>query len=106
MSNSDPSAKALIFSQFTRMLELVDFSLKKEGIQGVVLTGACSMRQRDSILSAFNRDPSVKVLLISLKAGGEGLNLQVANHIFLLDPWWNPACELQAIQRAHRIGRK
>ncbi len=104
MSSSDPSAKALVFSQFTRMLELVDFSLKKNDIQGVVMTGACTMKQRDAILSLYNTDPSVKVLMISLKAGGEGLNLQVANHIFLLDPWWNPACELQAIQRAHRIG--
>merc|ERR1712127_370204 len=54
---------------------------------------------------AFNTDPALKVILISLKAGGEGLNLQVANHVFMGDPWWNPACEMQAIQRAHRIGQ-
>lgn len=55
---------------------------------------------------AFNNDPHLRVILISLKAGGEGLNLQAANRIYLMDPWWNPAAEMQAIQRAHRIGQK
>lgn len=57
------------------------------------------------MLYAFNKDPNLRVILISLKAGGEGLNLQVASRIFLMDPWWNPAAEMQAIQRAHRIGQ-
>lgn len=61
---------------------------------------------RSNVLYAFNNDPGLKVLLISLKAGGEGLNLQVASRIFLMDPWWNPAAEMQAIQRAHRIGQR
>merc|ERR1712048_1401265 len=67
--------------------------------------GGMTMQARQDALVAFNTVPSLKLILISLKAGGEGLNLQVANHVFLLDPWWNPACELQAIQRAHRIGQ-
>merc|ERR1719359_481825 len=65
-----------------------------------------SMQQKADMISSFQTTPSLKLLLISLKAGGEGLNLQAADHIFLMDPWWNPASELQAIQRAHRIGQK
>lgn len=100
-----PDDKAIVFSQFTNMLELVDFRLKKEGLRCVLLTGSLTMEARHNILTAFNSDPSLRVILISLKAGGEGLNLQIANHIFLMDPWWNPAAEMQAIQRAHRIGQ-
>mmetsp|Transcript_30528 Transcript_30528/g.65362 ORF Transcript_30528/g.65362 Transcript_30528/m.65362 type:complete len:120 (+) Transcript_30528:1-360(+) len=60
---------------------------------------------RRSMLEAFKHDKQIKLLLLSLKAGGEGLNLQVASHVFVLEPWWNPAVEMQAIQRAHRIGQ-
>jgi len=79
--------------------------MKSAGISCVIFRGGMSMQAREDALAAFNNDPNLKVILISLKAGGEGLNLQVANHVFLLDPWWNPACEMQAIQRAHRIGQ-
>merc|ERR1711937_1136357 len=79
--------------------------MKRAGVSCVVLHGGMPMEARGAALKAFRTDPHLKVILISLKAGGEGLNLQVANHVFLLDPWWNPACELQAIQRAHRIGQ-
>merc|ERR1711968_277343 len=61
--------------------------------------------RRRAVLAAFKQTPEVRVLLLSLKAGGEGLNLQEASHVFVLEPWWNPAVELQAIQRAHRIGQ-
>lgn len=105
MMKGDRLNKGIVFSQFTAMLELVEFRLKKEGISCVVFKGGMSMQARDDAIQAFNSEPSLRVILISLKAGGEGLNLQVANHVFLLDPWWNPACELQAIQRAHRIGQ-
>lgn len=105
MISGDPSAKGIVFSQFGSMLELVEFRMKRAGISCVVFRGGMSMQARDDALAAFNEDPTLKVILISLKAGGEGLNLQVANHVFLLDPWWNPACEMQAIQRAHRIGQ-
>merc|ERR1719482_2408654 len=105
MMKTDKTAKAIVFSQFGGMLELVEFALKREGISCVVFRGGMSMQARDDAIQAFNTQPSLRVILISLKAGGEGLNLQVANHVFLLDPWWNPACELQAIQRAHRIGQ-
>ena len=105
MIAKDDTSKAIVFSQFGAMLELVEFQLKRQGISCVVFRGGMTMQAREDSLSAYNRDPSLKVILISLKAGGEGLNLQVADHVFLLDPWWNPACEMQAIQRAHRIGQ-
>lgn len=105
MQKRDPTAKGIVFSQFGVMLELVEFRLKRDGISCVVFRGGMSMQARNDALIAFNSDPTLKIILISLKAGGEGLNLQIANHVFLLDPWWNPACELQAIQRAHRIGQ-
>merc|ERR1719450_24523 len=105
MMKGDKTNKAIVFSQFTAMLELVEFRLKREGIACVIFRGGMTMQARDDAIAAFNTDPTLKVILISLKAGGEGLNLQVANHVFLLDPWWNPAGELQAIQRAHRIGQ-
>ncbi|KAF7457561.1 putative DNA repair protein rhp16 [Cryptosporidium felis] len=106
MMQEDPEAKGIVFSQFTNMLDLVSYRLKKANIGCVMLSGSMSLLQRNSILYSFNKFPDLKLILISLKAGGEGLNLQVANYVFLLDPWWNPAVELQAFQRAHRIGQK
>jgi DNA repair protein RAD16 len=105
MMKQDPKAKAIVFSQYVAMLELCEFRLKQVGISCVVFRGGMTMQARQDALVAFNTEPSLKVILISLKAGGEGLNLQIANHVFLMDPWWNPACEMQAIQRAHRIGQ-
>jgi len=69
-----------------------------------MLTGAST--NRDRIINRFQEDPSNKVFLISLKAGGLGLNLTAADYVFILDPWWNPAAELQAMNRAHRIGQE
>eukprot|EP00929_Paragymnodinium_shiwhaense_P110400 TRINITY_DN7739_c0_g2_i1.p1 TRINITY_DN7739_c0_g2~~TRINITY_DN7739_c0_g2_i1.p1 ORF type:complete len:1202 (+),score=339.40 TRINITY_DN7739_c0_g2_i1:57-3662(+) len=102
---ADKTSKAIVFSQFTRFLELIDFRLKREGITTAMCTGTMPVVSRNNIVISFQTDPSLKVLLLSLKAGGEGLNLQAADHIFVMDPWWNPAAELQAIQRAHRIGQ-
>lgn len=87
------------------MLELIEFRLKREGISATKLTGTMPIISRNNIVISFQTDPTLQVLLISLKAGGEGLNLQAADHIFIMDPWWNPAAESQAIQRAHRIGQ-
>lgn len=105
MIAKDPTSKGIVFSQYTNMLHLVEWRLKKAGYRCAMLIGGMSMAARGNLLHAFNKDPDFKLILISLKAGGEGLNLQVANHVFLMDPWWNPAAELQAIQRAHRIGQ-
>merc|ERR1712050_127135 len=79
--------------------------LKREGVSAAKLLGTMPIASRNNIIISFQTDPSLKVLLISLKAGGEGLNLQAADHIYIMDPWRNPAAELQAIQRAHRIGQ-
>jgi len=97
--------KAIVFSQYTAMLDIVEWRLNKMGLKTVKLAGSLSVKQRLSVLAAFKEDPSVLVILMSLKAGGEGLNLQEASHVYLLDPWWNPAVEMQAVQRAHRIGQ-
>merc|ERR1719436_1032761 len=105
MQQKDPNSKALVFSQFSRFLEIVEWRIKREGISCAKLLGSMPIAARNNIVITFQTDPSLKVLLISLKAGGEGLNLQAADHIFIMDPWWNPAAELQAIQRAHRIGQ-
>lgn len=98
--------KAIVFSQFGEMLDLTQYAMERRGIKVVKLCGSLSLAQRQAVLLAFQREPSVKAILVSLKAGGEGLNLQNANHVILIDPWWNPAVEMQAVQRAHRIGQR
>ncbi|EWM25491.1 snf2 super family [Nannochloropsis gaditana] len=105
MRTRDPSAKAIVFSQFVNMLDLIMWRLTVEGTKCHKLSGHMSVGARDKVLQAFKEDPEVKVLLISLKAGGVALNLTHANHIYLMDPWWNPAAEMQAIDRTHRIGQ-
>jgi SNF2 family DNA or RNA helicase len=96
--------KVLIFSQFVRHLGIVKEFLREENIRFSYLDGATANRQAE--VEAFQKDKGIKVFLISLKAGGVGLNLTAADYVFLLDPWWNPAVEAQAIDRAHRIGRE
>jgi hypothetical protein len=95
--------KALVFSQFTSLLAIVRGHLDKQGIRYEYLDGRT--RDRQSHVDAFQNDPGCGLFLISLKAGGLGLNLTAAEYVFLLDPWWNPAVESQAIDRAHRIGQ-
>lgn len=97
--------KVIVFSQFGSMLDLTQYWLQRRSVKAVKLCGSLTLSQRQSVLQAFLYDPSVRVILISLKAGGEGLNLQIASHVVLIDPWWNPAVEMQAVQRAHRIGQ-
>jgi SNF2 family DNA or RNA helicase len=95
--------KALVFSQFTEFLALLRTALDAEQIPYEYLDGRT--RDRQSRVERFQHDPKVPLFLISLKAGGHGLNLTAADYVYLLDPWWNPAVEAQAIDRAHRIGR-
>merc|ERR1711879_370226 len=94
-----------VFSQYTTFLEIVEWRLEKLGIRTVKLTGSLPVKSRQKLLQAFKNDPNIQVAMLSLRAGGEGLNLQCASHVFIMEPWWNPAVELQAIQRAHRIGQ-
>jgi SNF2 family DNA or RNA helicase len=95
--------KILVFSSFVRHLNLYAEELKKKRIRFAMLTGASTNREK--IVNSFQNDPGNKVFLISLKAGGVGLNLTAADYVFILDPWWNPASEMQALNRAHRIGQ-
>ncbi len=99
----DEGHKALVFSQFTSMLALVRKSLDALGIPYEYLDG--KTRNRRQVVERFQNDPECGLFLISLKAGGLGLNLTAADYVFLLDPWWNPAVEAQAIDRAHRVGQ-
>ena len=95
--------KSLIFSQFTSMLSIVRDQLDERGIKYAYLDG--QTRDRQGPVDEFQNDDDCGVFLISLKAGGLGLNLTAAEYVFLLDPWWNPAVEAQAIDRAHRVGQ-
>lgn len=96
--------KILIFSSFVKHLDLFPWWLKSNGIGYAMLTG--STTDREKVINNFRNDERVKVFLISLKAGGVGLNLTEADYVFILDPWWNPASEIQALSRAHRIGQE
>lgn len=87
------------------MLDLVQRPLEAEGIVYERLDGSMSQQARGATLSRFEHDPAARVLLLSLRAGGVGLNLVAAQSVYLLDPWWNPAVEEQAINRVHRIGQ-
>ena len=104
MARSNGS-KAVIFSQYTRMLDLLTIRLSGDGVKVARISGDMTRQKRDENLDAFRRHNATRVIMISLKAGGEGLNLQEADHLFIVDPWWNPAAELQAIDRVHRIGQ-
>jgi SNF2 family DNA or RNA helicase len=95
--------KVLVFSQFTSFLSILRGRLDKEKLEYEYLDG--STRNRQARVERFQNDPDCKLFLISLKAGGLGLNLTAAEYVYLLDPWWNPAVEAQAIDRAHRIGQ-
>jgi superfamily II DNA or RNA helicase len=99
----DEGHKALIFSQFTSMLAILRNRLDQQGIRYEYLDGQTN--DRETPVERFQNDPESKLFLISLKAGGLGLNLTAAEYVYLLDPWWNPAVETQAIDRTHRIGQ-
>jgi SNF2 family DNA or RNA helicase len=100
---ADEGHKTLVFSQFTSFLAIVRKKLDEQGVVYEYLDGKTRDRQRN--VDRFQTDDNCKLFLISLKAGGLGLNLTAAQYVFLLDPWWNPAIEAQAIDRAHRIGQ-
>jgi DNA repair protein RAD16 len=106
-----PGSKALVFSQFVTMLDLVRWRLESDpcmassGLGVNRLHGGMSMESRNEAIREFQDDSSCRVLLMSLKAAGVALNLTVASECYILDPWWNPAAEMQAIDRTHRIGQ-
>ncbi len=96
--------KILMFSQFVKHLSLLQTQLKEKGIEYAYLDGSTKDRQKQ--VENFQNNPDLQLFLISLKAGGLGLNLTKADYVFILDPWWNPATEAQAVDRAHRIGQQ
>jgi superfamily II DNA or RNA helicase len=96
--------KALVFSQWTSLLDRIEPHLREAGVRFTRLDG--STKDRGAVVNEFQASDGPPVLLASLKAGGTGLNLTAADHVFLLDPWWNPAAEDQAADRAHRFGQE
>ena len=98
--------KVLMFSSFVKHLDLFRTRLDKDRLKYAYLTGAQNQRQRAKAVYEFQNNPHCSLFLISLKAGGVGLNLTAADYVFILDPWWNPAAEMQALSRAHRIGQE
>ncbi|KAE9617606.1 hypothetical protein Lal_00034592 [Lupinus albus] len=98
--------KSIVFSQWTSFFDLLENPLKIRGIAYLRFDGKLTQKQREKVLNEFNETKEKRVLLMSLKAGGVGLNLTAASHVFIMDPWWNPAVEEQAIMRIHRIGQK
>ena len=101
----DEGHSALVFSQFTGFLDIVEEGLKKQGLDCLRLDGSTPVPKRKELVRSFQESEGPRVFLISLKAGGKGLNLTRATYVYHLDPWWNPAVENQASDRAHRIGQ-
>ncbi|CAL5084333.1 unnamed protein product [Urochloa decumbens] len=106
--NEDPSSKSVVFSQFKKMLILLEAPLKNAGFNILRLDGSMSLRKRLQVIKQFAHGgpDSPTVLLASLKAAGAGVNLTAASTVYLFDPWWNPGVEEQAMDRVHRIGQK
>ncbi|KAL0937742.1 swi snf family dna-dependent atpase [Colletotrichum truncatum] len=100
--------KTIVFSQWTMMLDLLEVAIKKEGlnIKHCRYTGEMSMAERDDCATRFTTEPSVKVMMVSLRAGNAGLNLVAASNVVIMDPFWNPYIEMQAVDRAYRIGQQ
>ena len=103
---AEPPEKAIVFSQWTGTLDLLEPALRAEGFNFRRLDGTMSLAAREKALHEFETCPGVSVMLMSLKAAGLGVNLVCANHVLLLDVWWNPTVEEQAIDRSHRIGQR
>ncbi|XP_009761625.1 DNA repair protein RAD5B-like [Nicotiana sylvestris] len=103
---SGSGEKSIVFSQWTTFLDLLEIPLKKKKIGYLRFDGKLVKKQRERVLKEFSETNEKTILLMSLKAGGVGLNLTAASNVFLMDPWWNPAVEEQAIMRIHRIGQK
>ncbi len=106
LKNIVPLHRALVFSQFTSMLDLLERDLEKAGIKYQRLDGSTAVHERQDLVNSFQQEENdVQVFLLSLKAGNAGLTLTAADYVFLFDPWWNVAVENQAIDRTHRIGQ-
>ncbi|MEL6926500.1 MAG: C-terminal helicase domain-containing protein, partial [Bacteroidota bacterium] len=98
-------SNSFIFSQFVRMLRVIERELANNDITYEYLDGQSSQKARQASVENFQTNEDCRVFLISIKAGGTGLNLTAADYVYIVDPWWNPAVENQAIDRTHRIGQ-
>ncbi|ETS76683.1 hypothetical protein PFICI_12070 [Pestalotiopsis fici W106-1] len=105
LRSDSASHKSIIFSQFTTMLQLIEWRLRRAGITTVMLDGSMTPAQRQASIDHFMSNVDVECFLVSLKAGGVALNLTEASRVFIVDPWWNPAAEWQSADRCHRIGQ-
>ncbi|KAF4463110.1 dna repair rad16 [Fusarium albosuccineum] len=105
LRSDNASHKSIIFSQFTTMLQLIEWRLRRAGITTVMLDGSMTPAQRQASIEHFMTNVDVECFLVSLKAGGVALNLTEASRVFIVDPWWNPAAEWQSADRCHRIGQ-
>jgi SNF2 family DNA or RNA helicase len=101
----DRDNNVIVFSQFTSFLDMIKPELKRKDMDYLYLDGQTPLEKRQQIINQF-QEGKCRLFLSSLKAGGLGINLTAANYVILLDPWWNPAIENQAMDRAHRIGQK
>ncbi|KAH9837360.1 SNF2 family N-terminal domain-containing protein [Rhodofomes roseus] len=107
LRGENPSFRAVVFSQFTSFLDLIQVALERESLTWYRFDGTMDVKKRNDSVVGFKADSQgPKVLIVSLKAGGVGLNLTNANHVFMMDCWWNAATENQAIDRVHRIGQE
>jgi DNA repair protein RAD16 len=105
LRSDNSSHKSIIFSQFTTMLQLIEWRLRRAGITTVMLDGSMTPAQRQASIEHFMTNVDTECFLVSLKAGGVALNLTEASRVFIVDPWWNPAAEWQSADRCHRIGQ-
>lgn len=105
LRSDDKTIKSLVFSQFVNFLDLIAFRLQRAGFQICRLEGNMSPEARNRTIKHFMENPGVTVFLVSLKAGGVALNLTEASRVYLMDPWWNPSVEVQAMDRIHRLGQ-
>lgn len=106
MQKSSPDDKMIIFSQFTSFMDIISVALERLSIQHLRLDGSMSLSSRSITIKSFQGNSHIKVMLASKTATGVGLNLTAANHVLIVDPWWNPAIEEQAVHRCYRIGQK
>lgn len=106
LRREDPQCKSVVFSQFTSFLDLIEPSLARDRIKFLRFDGSMAQKQRTAVLEEFRSEKKACVLLLSLRAGGVGLNLTCAKKVFMMDPWWSFAVEAQAIDRVHRMGQE
>lgn len=102
----EPPIRSVVFSGWVTYIELIEHALEQNGFNSVRLDGSMSLKARREVLTKFKEDPSVTILLVSIKAGGQGLNLTSASKVYMMEPQFNPGVELQAIDRVHRLGQK